>query len=312
MTATQQARGTRVRRVGQVALGAIWLIDGALQFQPVMFGRSFVTDVILPNAFGQPTVLAAPVNWIGHLIEPHAVLFNALAATLQVLIGLGLMSKRTVKSSLAVSFVWAMAIWVVGEGAGGLLTGTASPLTGAPGAALLYIVVGLMVWPRDGDSMRGERLAWAVLWLASAGLWLLPANQAPGSVHDAIASTPSGADWLATTLRAVAHMAAGQGTSIALTAAGLSTLIAVSALAGAAQRSFVALGVVVSMVFWVVGQGFGGVLSGTATDVSTGPLVILMGCILLADIDRISTGAKQAPILSLARRPGIRSLGQLR
>lgn len=226
MTAKQEPRGAWIRRIGQVALGTIWLIDSALQFQPVMFGRSFVTGVILPNASGQPAVLAAPINWIGHQIEPHAALFNALAATLQVLIGLGLMSRRTVKFSLAVSFIWALAIWIVGEGVGGVLTGTANPLTGAPGAALLYVVVGLMVWPRNGDSVRGERRAWAALWLASAGLWLLPANQSPGSVHDAIASAPSGADWLATTLRAVAHMAAGQGTPIALTMACLSTLIA--------------------------------------------------------------------------------------
>jgi hypothetical protein len=42
----------------------------------------------------------------------------------------------------------------------------------------------------------GGRLAWAMLWLASAVLWLLPANNGAGSVHDVVAAAPSGAGWL--------------------------------------------------------------------------------------------------------------------
>jgi hypothetical protein len=34
----------------QVALGLIWLLDAALQYQPFMFGRGFATDVVLPSA----------------------------------------------------------------------------------------------------------------------------------------------------------------------------------------------------------------------------------------------------------------------
>ena len=37
---------------------------------------------------------------------------------------------------------------VLGEGLGMLLTGSASALTGAPGSALLYGLIGLMAWPR--------------------------------------------------------------------------------------------------------------------------------------------------------------------
>jgi hypothetical protein len=50
----------RLGRIGQVFLGAIWLIDGALRFQPYMFGKTFVTGVILPNAQGQPETLRTP------------------------------------------------------------------------------------------------------------------------------------------------------------------------------------------------------------------------------------------------------------
>jgi hypothetical protein len=191
----------------QIALGLLWLADGALQLQPFMFGRAFVTKVIAPNALGQPKLVAAPVRFAAHLIEPRVALFNAFAATIQLLIGLGLVYRPTVKAALLTSFAWAVGVWWIGEGLGGLLTGTASPLTGAPGPALLYVIAGLIVWPRidpnTGGTVsggilgeRGARAAWATLWLGRAALWLLPANRAADAVHDAITAAPSGASWL--------------------------------------------------------------------------------------------------------------------
>jgi len=43
------AGGSRLR-LPQVLLGVLWLADGALQLQPLMFGRSFVTGMLLPSA----------------------------------------------------------------------------------------------------------------------------------------------------------------------------------------------------------------------------------------------------------------------
>ncbi|HEU5442483.1 MAG TPA: hypothetical protein VFU61_01580, partial [Steroidobacteraceae bacterium] len=108
----------RAARAGQISLGLLWLIDGGLQFQPYMFGKSFVTGVLLPSAAGQPGFIGAPIGWVAHLIEPHVALFNAFAATLEVLIGLGLLHRRTVGAALAVSFAWAAGIWFGGEGLG--------------------------------------------------------------------------------------------------------------------------------------------------------------------------------------------------
>ena len=122
-----------------------------------MFGRTFVTGVLLPNAAGQPGIIGAPIVWIAELIEPHIALFNAFAATLQVLIGLGLLYRRTVKPALVVSFAWAIGIWFAGEGLGMVFAGSASPLTGAPGAALLYILAGLMCWPRSATPRSRTR-----------------------------------------------------------------------------------------------------------------------------------------------------------
>lgn len=72
---------TTARR-GQIALGLLWLIDGALQFQPYMFGKSFVTGVLLPNAAGQPRAIGTAITWIAYLVEPHVAVFNGFAATL--------------------------------------------------------------------------------------------------------------------------------------------------------------------------------------------------------------------------------------
>jgi hypothetical protein len=278
-------------------LGLLWLIDGVLQFQPYMFGRTFITGVLLPNATGQPGIIGAPITWIAHLIEPHVAVFNAFAAVLQVLIGLGLLNRRTVKPALLVSFGWAIGIWFTGEGLGMIFTGNASPLTGAPGAALLYVLVGLMCWPRAGTRRtsnrervarrgmageRGARWAWAGLWLGSAGLWLLPANDSASSVHDAIAAAPSGAGWLSSVLSFAAKASAGHGTAIAIVMAILSTAIGISVLRNWHTRAFLALAIAISLLYWVLGQGLGGVLTGQATDLSTAPLIILIGSILFA------------------------------
>jgi hypothetical protein len=126
----------RIARRGQIALGLLWLADGALQCQPYMFGTSFVTGVLLPSAVGQPRFIGAPLTWLAHLIEPHVAVFDGFAAATQVLIGLGLLYRPTVRAALVISFVWALAVWIAGEGLGMLLTGSASPLSGARGAAV--------------------------------------------------------------------------------------------------------------------------------------------------------------------------------
>ena len=288
------ARERGTARRGQVALGVIWLIDGLLQYQPYMFHKTFVTGVIAPNAVDQPAVIGAPITFFGQMIEPHVAQFNASAATLQVLIGLGLLFRRSVKPALVLSFVWAFGIWFIGQGFGLIFAGVANPLTGAPGAAVLYIVVGSTVWPRqrgaqddagyqDARRLLGARAAWAALWLGSAALWLLPVNDSPGSVHDAVALAPSGAGWLSRIERATAHVASGNGELIAATLAISSVAIGLAVLLGWHPRSFLIAAIALSIVYWIVGQGLGGVLTGHGTDVGTAPLTVLLALLLLAE-----------------------------
>ena len=286
VTTPPARRLCRASRAAQVALGLLWLIDGALQCQPVMFGRLMVTDVLLPNAAGQPAVIGRPITWTAHLIGPHVALFNAFAAALQLLIGAGLLHRRTVRAALLASFAWALGIWLFGEGLGGIFSGAADPLTGAPGAAVLYVVVGLMCWPRASGGRlgllgeRGARAVWAAIWLGSAALWLMPANAGAGAAHDAIAAAPAGAGWLSAALGWAARATAGGGTPIAGLMACLSAMIAVAAMWRRNDRVFLSLGIAVSVVFWIVGQGLGGVFTGEATDVGTAPLMILIAVLM--------------------------------
>lgn len=283
----------RIARRGQIGLGLLWVIDGALQWQPYMFGRSFVTGVLLPGAAGQPRFIATPIIWTAHLLEPRVALFNAFAATLEVVVGVGLLYRPTVRPALTVSFGWALGIWFAGEGLGMLFTGTASPLTGAPGAAPLYIAAGLACWPHErpaSSALHGRdlgrigerrgRLTLSAIWLGCAVLWLLPANVSAGSVHDAIAGAPSGAGWLSSVLRAGAAATAGRGTTIAVGLAILSGAIGVAVLCGWHQRTFLALQISLLALYWVLGQGLGGVFTGHATDVGTGPPMILAALML--------------------------------
>jgi hypothetical protein len=304
----------RVRLIGalrtlQIALGLIWLTDGALQLQPYMFGRSFVTHIIAPNAIGQPGIVAGPINLAAHLIEPRVALFNAFAATLQVLIGLGLIYRPTVKLALVTSFAWALGIWWIGEGLGGLLNGTTSPLTGAPGAALLYVLAGVILWPSaradvsgaSGSGLLGERgvrTAWAALWLSSSALWLLPANRAAGAVHDAITNAPSGARWLSSVQSHAAALSAGHGLEIAVVGACLSAVVGLTVALGRWTGPSLALSVAIALIYFVLGQGMGGVFTGSGTDLGTGPLLILLTALAYRD-----ARTRKRPSRSVHQRP---------
>src|SRR6185437_5045899 len=113
------------------------------QFQPYMFSRQFITGTIEPAADGNPWPVARPILWAAHLAAGHLALANAAFAFIQLLIAVGLFYRSTVKAALLTSIVWSVIVWWLGEGFGGLLTG-ASPLTGLPGAMILYALV---AWP---------------------------------------------------------------------------------------------------------------------------------------------------------------------
>lgn len=267
------------RRAIQTVLGLIWLLDGALQFQEFMYSKGFI-QVISAGGEDQPYWLATSIKWAVHILQFDLPVLNTLFALTQVLIGLGLLYRPTVKRALVVSFVWSLGVWWSAEAFGFLFSNSASPLTGAPGAVLLYVIIGLLVWPtkRPGGLLgaRGLRITWASLWLVMAWLWLLAPNSTANATSRAISNAPSGAGWLTSLQHSVAGAAVGHGLPIALAAAGMSVAIAVTVALDWHPKPFLVVSVGLNLAYWVIGQGFGGILTGSGTDPNAGPLFILL------------------------------------
>ncbi len=313
MGETLRSRLRVTRRGLQIALGCIWLLDGLLQFQSYMYSHAFLSQIVEPTAKGQPGFISDPILTLAHFYGHDLTLWNTLAAEIQCAIGLGLiLSRRTVRPALLVSFAWAFVVWWFGEGFATLFSGApVSPLMGAPGAVLVYGLIGLLVWPKDAEGERsvadggllgdrGGRAVWSLLWLEAAVLWLLHVDRSPSAIHEQIAGMASAAPhWLATAQSSVAKTSQGHGVTIATLLALASVLIAF----GVWTRwrpGALALGAVLSLAYWVFGQSLGGPFwSGQATDVNTGPLLVLLALTLMP----LPSAARQTERVSVPATP---------
>jgi hypothetical protein len=270
-------------RTIQTALGLIWLLDGALQFQSFMYGNGFI-QMLKANASGQPYWLSSSINWAANTLHSDQILLNTLFALVQVAIGLGLLYRPTVKPTLALSFAWVFVVWWFGEAFGMLFMNMANALTGAPGAVLIYALIGLIVWPNDRPGgllgVRGARIAWGVLWVLTGALWLLAVNSSANATTTLINAAPSGMSWLSTVQDWVANGAKGNGLPIAIGLAFVSFAIGIAVARNWHARGFLTLAIVLNLAYWVLGQGFGGIFQGGATDPNAGPLFVLLACAL--------------------------------
>jgi hypothetical protein len=285
-----QPAGARldVRRALQLGLAAIWLLDAVLQYQSFMYTKAF-GQMLAGTASGNPSVIARPITWDATLVEHHLVLINTLFATIQLVIGLGIAFRPTVRYALALSVAWSLGVWWFGEGLGGVLSGAASPLNGAPGAVIIYALLAVLLWPADrvvpatctAARTVGAPVArglWLVLWLSLAYFALTPANRAPQAVSGMISGMESGnPGWLAALDRGAASLVSGQGlaASVALAVAFILVAAGVYLPAPAAKGTLI-LAIVVALVIWVFGEAFGAIMTGGGTDPNSGPLLVLL------------------------------------
>jgi hypothetical protein len=276
------------RRGIQVALGLVWALDGLLQFQPAMFTRKFATQVIAPAAAGQPVFVSGPVNEAARIILHQPAVMDLAFGLFQLALGVGILCPRSARWALRASVAWALAVWYLGEGLGGLFSG-ASLLTGAPGAALLYAVLGLAVAPRSTGDPGTRRpapwtaAAWAAFWLGGAVLQLLPGADTNASISMSLAMNASGAPaWFAALDNRLSALVPYYGVSIVADLVVLQALVGIGVLAGVRTRlAAVILGIMLSLVYWVTGQDLGQFWSGIATDPSTAPVAALLGVTVL-------------------------------
>jgi hypothetical protein len=277
---------------GQVlrcGLALTWLLDAALQYQPFMFSRAF-SQTLSGAARGNPHVIAQQISWAAGIVADRPILANAVFATIQLLLAVGIGWRRTAKIALAASIAWSLGVWWFGEGLGGVLAGTASPVDGAPGAVILYALLAVLVWPAGQHNQgapfaaaRGlgawpARLLWVVLWCSLAYLAIAPGNRSQQGLAQMVSGNAAGEPgWIAAMDRTVARTLAGVGTPVSVTLAEVLVVIAASVFFWPwLTRVTLVLAIVTATAFWVVGENFGGIYTGTATDPNTGPLLALL------------------------------------
>jgi hypothetical protein len=277
-------RWTSRRRLRQ-GLGLLWLLDAVLQMQHIMWTRGFGAGIINSAAEDQPLVIAAPVRFAGRLIAGHPAAFNLVFVAIQLAIGAGLLMGRTQRWAriwCGASVVWALGIWVLGEGLGGVLTGHEGLDLGAPGAAFIYALIAVAAWPSARPVGRWLTWAWTAIWVGGAVLQLLPAQRTPaglGAQVDMAAMMSPG--WLARPESSLAGWLANLPTIGAALITGalvvLQAWVGVAALSrGPSRQSALRVGAALAFVFWILCQGFGGISTGTATDPNSAPLLILL------------------------------------
>jgi hypothetical protein len=271
-----------VRRT-QTLLGLLWLLDAGLQFQGFMYSHGF-PQLIVGFAVGQPGWLHDSLIWGAKFANGDLAVWNTLFALTQVLLGVGLLYRPLVKPALAASFAWVLVVWWFGEAFGMLFMDMAQPLTGAPGGVLMYALIGLVAWPNGHPGgllgIRGAKTMWAALWLVMAWLWLLAPNSSANATSGALTATDSGIGWLNSLQSHLASTAKGNGLVIALVLAAVSATIGIAVAVDWRPRAFLALAIILNVVYWSVPQGLGGIFAGGATDPNAAPLFVLLAYVM--------------------------------
>jgi hypothetical protein len=308
------------RRTLQIALGMIWIIDGLLKFQPAIFKPAFVNVVIRPMAIGQPTLIASAINHMANFLSHEATMWVALFGLIEIAIGAAMLSQRTVKRALIASFIWGAGVYLFGEGLGMVFTGHTSPLVGAPGAVIFYIILGVLVFPtgeRDPGRVRtgaassaagsgvfggtGAYVVWAAIWVFGAILWMLPFNRSGNAISNQMAATANGEPgWYAHLLTSFGHAFTGAGVWVAVLLAATSLVIALGPLVSNRPQLFIGLGIAVALGYWFTGQGLGELLTFGGTDPSNGPIVALIGLSILPLVP--ARASEPTPVAALMTR----------
>lgn len=285
------------RNVLQRILGALWLIDGILQIQPRMFTGNMINSVMRPMLEGQPGLIEPNLQFIVAQTTTHLVAVNWLIAVVQILLGLAflLLPARWIKPVVLLSIVWSLIVWYAGEGLSMLLTGTSSVLTGAPGAVLLYPLLGLVIWPRERSSDKSKKtedeglisrklLRWilAGFWIFAALLQLQPdwwqAGQISGAIGDVLGQGGLNTFMIDPILQWLSDATARSEIvlNIVLIVLFLALGIGLAFVKEEKMRPLLSASIVLSLIIWYITQGFGMILTGMATDFNSGLLIIVM------------------------------------
>ena len=306
------------RRTVQIGLGSLWLFDSLLQLQRQMFTSNFANQVIANAAQGQPHIVSGPMHFFVHIFLYNPVLFNSFTVITQLALGILILNKRTTRLGLIFSIGWGLFVWYIGEGFGGIFGLHTLILMGAPGAALIYAILALAVMPpkpepktkTDNSPAYWLAFVWAFLWIGGAIYQLFSWQNNVSAISSMLSNNSNNMPgWLASldihlsnvingfgngaNSPSAMHMSATQMTQMQpqqyagfwfiLLLAMLQAVIGIAVLfPGYIRKIAIGLGIILSLIFWVVGQSFGGIFTGLSTDPNSGPLFILLGIAILS------------------------------
>jgi cytochrome oxidase Cu insertion factor (SCO1/SenC/PrrC family) len=272
------------RQVLRISFGLLWVLDGLLQAQPGM-AVGLPSQVIEPTAASSPAWVQHLVNWAGTNWSYHPIQAGAAAVWIQIGIGLWLLAApRGASSRLAgvASVGWGLIVWGFGESFGGIFAPGLTWLFGAPGAALVYVVAGVLMalperyWrtPRLGRLVLAGYgaflLGMAVLqaW-PGRGFWQGSSDGQPGTLAGMIQSmaTTSQPHLLASLVSGFGSFTRGHGFAVNLVAVAALAIIGLAFLTGrrAVVRPALAAFGLLCLADWVLIEDFG-FFGGLGTD----------------------------------------------
>ena len=308
---TQESPMLKVLRLG---IGVLWIIAGLLQFQPLMFTPDFyawyppniMESVIQGITDGQPQFVVSLVHFGSTVWSTEPVLFNVLAASLQLVIGfLFVYGKgRAAKVGFIISIGWGLVVWVFAE-AFGQIFGGAGYFDGAPGAALLYVIVAiLLLLDRSSKGLRlhGQmalRYLTTMYWFYMALLQILPSSGywQPRGLMEPIATAGALPQprFLSNPIEHFGTVIMHYGPLINLVLVVLMVVMAGITLFNAWNRVTIVLALVWLFWSWWFGQDFGGLFAGAATDLNSIPAIAVWTLALVfAKQNRATPGRNQA------------------
>lgn len=269
---TRQQTFTISRMTMQRLLGAIWLVDGLFQLKPQMFTPAFLQQVVLPTSEGQPNWAAAMITWGANMEMAHIVFWNTLFALIQVALGVALILNFKAKQTILISLAWSLFVWVFGEGLGQIMTGQSLLINGAPGAVLIYGLLGIAVYPGRETDYRGwtgfgtrfAQVSFGLLLIAGAALHFQRMYLTPTGLSQAVALP-----WLA---RAIGT----GGIPVSLLLAAMELSLGLMVLFQFGLRMATWTSVILFFLYWWMGQSFGQIAQPLATDFNSGLLMIFL------------------------------------
>jgi hypothetical protein len=266
-----------------IALGFAWLIDGLLQLEPNKFNSHWWTSDLAQVVMGEPRWFSnfdlATIGFFAKL----SILTNLAVVVIELGIGFGLIFlKKHQRFFLVCSFSWALVVWIFGEGFGMFLTGLGLALAFLPGAAIFYIVIGILAWPSKNNSSNEEvdpKLSFLFL-SGFIGIELLSMTILSHPINEVIfANLVESADSEPSILKKMNYDVASYflhtNSLISYTVVIIPVILGLALLIKPNRLIFI-LNFIYWVIAWLMFQSAGSIVNFTSTDIGSTPLLLIL------------------------------------